>query len=241
MALISFKDLCFDAQDPVLLGTFWGAALGLHGEALDDGDMRLLGNEKAQSIWINRVAEAKTVKHRVHLDVNGRSVAEYEAMGARLLPDWGPFDWTVMADPEGGEFCLFERDRPPARRHSEIEPSWDDAYRLYELGVDAADAGLIGSWWAEAFGAPLRGSDRDFYSLEGIEGCPFDSIVFISVPEPKTIKNRIHWDVTLVGEATVDDLVDTGATILRAQDEEISWTVMADPEGNEFCVFATLG
>lgn len=237
MALISFKDLCIDVTDEAAMARFWSAAAGLDVSTHSDGGSILTGPTPRHAIWLNSVPEAKTVKHRVHLDVNGHSVAEYEAMGARLLPDWGPFDWTVMADPEGGEFCLFARDRSPVRRHSEIEPRWDDAYRLYELGVDAADAGLIGSWWAEAFGAPLRGNDRDFYSLEDIEGCPFDSIVFISVPEPKTVKNRIHWDVTLDGTATIDELVAKGATILPAQNEENAWTVMADPEGNEFCVF----
>jgi hypothetical protein len=238
MALVSFKDLCIDANDPVAVGKFWASALGLRYEVLDDGDIVLSGPDKAQTIWINTVPEAKTVKHRVHLDVNGRSVEEYESMGARVIPGWGPFAWTVMADPEGGEFCLFERHHPLAPRHSEIQPHWDDAYRLYELCVDAAHGSEIASWWADVFGAPLRDSDRDFYWVEDIDGCPFDSIVFIDVPEPKTVKNRIHWDVKLVGGATVDDLVEKGATILRPQDEEIDWTIMADPEGNEFCVFA---
>ena len=61
------------------------------------------------------------------------------------------------------------------------------------------------------------------------------SIWFQPVPEPKTVKNRVHWDVTLQ-EATVADLVAAGATVLREPDDEISWTVLADPEGNEFCV-----
>ncbi len=61
------------------------------------------------------------------------------------------------------------------------------------------------------------------------------------MPEGKTVKNRVHIDVTSATAdvaATVAALVDLGATVLRPQDGEISWTVMADPEGNEFCVFA---
>jgi predicted enzyme related to lactoylglutathione lyase len=61
---------------------------------------------------------------------------------------------------------------------------------------------------------------------------------FLPVPEPKTVKNRIHWDVL------VDDLaalVSAGATILRPADDEIRWTVLADPEGNEFCAFLEPG
>jgi hypothetical protein len=59
-------------------------------------------------------------------------------------------------------------------------------------------------------------------------------MVFGGVPEPKTVKNRIHWDVD------TDDLqllLDHGASVLRERDETIGWTVMADPEGNEFCAF----
>jgi hypothetical protein len=62
---------------------------------------------------------------------------------------------------------------------------------------------------------------------------PFEALVFSTVPEPKTVKNRIHWDV----HGQVEDLLGKGATLLRLRDDEISWDVMADPEGNEFCVF----
>jgi len=234
MAIVSFTTLCIDVSDERTMGRFWSQAAGLDLTAHNGGYI-LTGPTPLHTIWLNRVPEAKTVKHRVHLDVNGRSVAEYEAMGARVLPGWGPFAWTVMADPEGGEFCLFERDRPEAPRHGEVQPRWDDAYRLYELCVDAADSRAIASWWADVLGASLRHSDRGFHWIEGIG--PFDSIVFGDVPEAKTVKNRVHWDVTLVSGATVDDLVAKGATLLRAPDDEIEWTVMADPEGNEFCVF----
>ncbi|MGZ5371452.1 VOC family protein [Aeromicrobium sp.] len=44
-----------------------------------------------------------------------------------------------------------------------------------------------------------------------------------------------------MGGATIDDLVANGASLIRAQDKDIGWTVMADPEGNEFCVFADEG
>ncbi|MDQ3156499.1 MAG: VOC family protein [Actinomycetota bacterium] len=237
MALVSFTSLCIDVSDEAGMARFWSAAAGLDVATHTDGDPILTGPTPQHTIWLNDVPEPKTVKHRVHLDVNGGSVAEYEAMGARVLADWGPFAWTVMADPEGGEFCLFERDRPPVPRHREVPPRWDHAYRLYELCVDAADSRAIASWWADVFGATLRDSDRQFFWIEDLAGCPFGSFVFLDVPEPKTVKNRIHWDVTLVGAATIDDLAAKGATVLRAQDDEIDWTVMADPEGNEFCVF----
>jgi hypothetical protein len=79
---------------------------------------------------------------------------------------------------------------------------------------------------------PERGS---YVWIEGAEGFPFMFWVFRQVPEPKTAKNRVHWDVQL--DTTIDGLVAAGATLLRPKDEEIRWWVMADPEGNEFCAF----
>lgn len=60
---------------------------------------------------------------------------------------------------------------------------------------------------------------------------------FAQVPEPKTVKNRIHWDVRLEPDTSIRDLQDRGALLLRGPLDDEPWTVMADPEGNEFCVF----
>jgi hypothetical protein len=57
---------------------------------------------------------------------------------------------------------------------------------------------------------------------------------FVPVPEPKMVKNRIHWDVTV---PAVAPLVEAGAVVLREPDDDIGWHVLADPEGNEFCAF----
>jgi Glyoxalase-like domain len=58
------------------------------------------------------------------------------------------------------------------------------------------------------------------------------------VPEAKSAPNRIHWDLAA---PDVAPLLSLGATVLRAPDSEISWHVLADPEGNEFCVFDANG
>jgi hypothetical protein len=70
--------------------------------------------------------------------------------------------------------------------------------------------------------------------FEKLPEAPFEWLVFVPVPEAKTVKNRIHIDVTT---ADVRLLVDAGARLLRAQDDEIRWNVLADPDGNEFCAF----
>jgi Glyoxalase-like domain len=226
MSLATYKDLCIDAADPVTLGTFWAGALGLDLHRHDDGDVQLLGPTPAHTVWVNRVPEPKTAKHRMHLDVNTGSVEELVVLGATVL-DANSFSWTVMADPEGGEFCAFVREE-------------DLIERLYEIGVDTQDsprhALRIATWWADVLGAQVVDSGRGFSSVTGITGAPFESIDFAPVPEPKTVKNRVHLDVTT---RDLEELVGAGAVVLRPRDEEVAWTVMADPDGNEFCAFQT--
>ena len=224
MPLATFKDLCLDAHDPVLVGEFWAGVLGLELHRQEGGDTYLTGPTPQHTIWVNRVPEPKTVKHRVHLDVNAGSVAELEALGATVL-DAESFRWMLMADPEGGELCVFLREGPITQR-------------LYEIVVDTGDspeeAHRLAAWWAEVLGGRLVDTERGFSYVDRVPGAPYDSLDFIPVPEPKTVKNRVHLDVTT---ADLDALVAAGATVLRAQDADLGWTVLADPAGNEFCAF----
>ncbi|GAA1953355.1 VOC family protein [Nocardioides panacihumi] len=220
MALASFKDLVIDAADAPRAAAFWAAVLGLEAKTLDDGDLLLTGATAQHAIWVNEVPEPMTVKQRVHLDVQAGSVDDVLALGATPL-DLDTFRWKVLRDPEGGELCVFEREVVPA-------------YRLYEVVVDAREPERIATWWSDALGARVE-HEAEWSAVVSIPGAPFEALVFQRVPEPKTVKNRIHWDVA------VDDLellTGDGASVLRAQDDEIAWTVMADPEGNEFCAFA---
>jgi hypothetical protein len=221
--LATYKDLCIDAVDPVLLGTFYGRALGLDVEPLDDGDCVLRGPTPEHTIWMNRVPEAKTVKHRLHLDVHASSVADLEALGAEVL-DAESFRWTIMADPEDGELCAFVRDEPPA-------------YKLYEAVLDCTDHAAQSAWWHRLLGG-IREVDEDqgFSWVRDVPGMPFESLTFVPVPEPKVVKNRLHLDVRT---PDLDAVVAAGATVLRRPDEDIRWTVLADPEGNELCAFTT--
>ncbi|CAI9401116.1 VOC family protein [Nocardioides sp. T2.26MG-1] len=217
----SFKDLCIDAVDPVRLGHFWAAALDLELQQRDDGMVLLTGPTERDTVWLNRVPEPVTVKQRVHLDVHAAAVEDVLDLGATPV-DLESFRWKVLRDPEGGELCVFEREQVPARR-------------LYEVVVDAADPARLAQWWAELVGGRWSADEEHGWAgVEEIPGAPFDYLVFVPVPEPKTVKNRIHWDVDAVD---VELLVDRGARVLRAPDDEISWTVLADPEGNEFCAF----
>ena len=210
-----YKDLCLDAVDPLRLGRFWAAVLGLGLADAGEGDAVLRGLSPQHTVWINAVPEPKTVKNRMHLDVHARSVDELLALGATVVDEQPR--WTVMADPEGGEFCAFVRAEPPP-------------YRLYEVGLDAADARRVGRWWAELLDGRYVDEGKEFVWIADIPGAPFESLDVAPVPEPKSAKNRVHLDV--VGD--VAEIVARGATVL---DEQPRWTVMADVEGNEFCVF----
>ncbi|KQY57656.1 VOC family protein [Nocardioides sp. Root140] len=216
MSLCRYKDLCIDATDAAALATFWGAALGLDVRRLDDGDALLSGATKEQAVWVNTVPEPRSVKHRLHLDIHTGSVSALVDLGATVVDDTS-FPWTVMTDPEGGEFCAFVRDEPPETR-------------IYELVLDCADPERIATWWAEVLGGRLEG-EAEQWGLEEIPGAPFEYLVFVKVPEPKSAKNRVHLDLTT---PDLGALTAAGATVLA---ELESWTVLADPEGNEFCAF----
>lgn len=229
-AIARFKELCLDTSvDPAAageLGRFWAAAIGVDfvpgGAEGEPGD--LVGAEEGMGIALCPVPEPKTAKHRVHLDVSTASVAELAGRGASVLrePDQ-EISWTVLADPEGGEFCAFTR---PAEQLPD--------YRLFEVVVDSADPEAAARWWGAAFGVEARNDGKPWWWIEKAPGFPAEvpwwGMVFVPVPEPKTVKNRIHWD--LYGQ--VSDFVARGATVLW---EMPRWTVLADPEGNEFCVF----
>ena len=221
MAMARFKDLCLDASGPARLGAFWAAVLDRTWAAQDNGDGLLTGPTPQHTVWVNRVPEAKTVKHRVHLDIYARELADLEALGATIVePPSGTRTWTVMADPEGGEFCAFLRTEVPAER-------------LHGLVVDSADPQAQARWWAGVYGVGATQNDG-WSTLEGVPSMPILTMDFVPVPEPKTVKNRIPWDVTV---AAVAPLVAAGARVLREPGGDIGWHVLADPEGNEFCAF----
>jgi hypothetical protein len=224
MALATYQDLCIDATDAGVLGAFWAAALDLELHRHDDGDADLTGRTPRHRVWINTVPEPRTVKQRMHLDVNTSSVEDLVALGATVL-DADSFSWTLMADPEGGEFCAFVR-------------QGDITSRLFEIVVDTSEEPghplRIATWWADMLGARVVDTGRGFAYVDQIPQAPFQSIDFVPVPEPKTVKNRIHLDVAT---PDLDRLVAAGAEVLRPRDDQIGWTVLADPDGNEFCAF----
>jgi hypothetical protein len=227
--LARFKDLCLDTVDPQALGAFWARILGGDLVDLRDGDTRVdgrPGHPGPESVWVNRVPEPRTRKTRVHLDLrlDRPDPAGLLAAGARLVrePD-AEAGWWLLADPDGNEFCVFAP--RPGRTPGPCE-----------LVVDARDATAQATWWARVLGGRIERDADGAASVVGGAGFPWDYWVFAPVPEPKTVKNRMHWDVELAGHDCAP-LLDAGATLLREPDDDIDWWILADPEGNEFCAF----
>ena len=113
---------------------------------------------------------------------------------------------------------------------------------IHAVTIDAADPYGLALWWSKATGLPL-GDDEvpgDDEVMLRTKNDPF--LLFIRVPEGKTVKNRVHLDVNGTEGRTrdqeVERLLELGATVHedhRAADGS-GWVTLRDPEGNEFCV-----
>ncbi|MER6104368.1 VOC family protein [Streptomyces sp. NPDC001832] len=111
---------------------------------------------------------------------------------------------------------------------------------LQNVAIDCADAYELARFWSEVTGCPLHPEDKpgdpeiDVMLPEG------PLLHFNQVPEPKTVKNRIHLCLrpTTSREEEVNRLLGLGATLVadRREPDGSGWAVLADPEGNEFCV-----
>jgi predicted enzyme related to lactoylglutathione lyase len=110
-----------------------------------------------------------------------------------------------------------------------------------EIGIDTQDPERLAPFWAEALGYAIGDLDRAGSYLDLLPPDPSLPAVYLQrVPEKKDRKNRLHLDLYATDpEVTVDRLVEFGATRTgepQTGSEGGWWQVMADPEGNEFCV-----
>lgn len=217
----SLKDFCIDAIQPVPVAKFWAAAIG--GEAdIDEAGEALIRRGKDVDIWVNRVPEAKSVKNRVHFDVYARAAEDLVALGATVLTQEP--EWVVMADVEGNEFCAF--------LDPELES--DTPAKLFAVCTDSDKPVEIAQWWHGLVGGTITpGPDGTLRWLRGAAGWGELIWKFVRVADERVVKNRWHWDV----RADAAELVHDGARALRGPDTDIRWTVLTDPDGNEFCAF----
>jgi hypothetical protein len=110
--------------------------------------------------------------------------------------------------------------------------------KFTDLCIDAADINALGSWWAEVLGYPQETTDDADVILRAPAGAG-PNLIFLAVPEEKVVKNRLHIDLTPDDQqAEVDRLIRLGARRVDIGQGDQSWVVLADPEGNEFCVLS---
>jgi len=111
--------------------------------------------------------------------------------------------------------------------------------KLTEVLIDCADAEGLASFWCGVLGWKIVDRDDDDGAVEIGDGGDGVTIVFVPDPEPKTIKNRIHFDVVAVDgdqRAEVERVLALGAREIDIGQGDVTWVVLADPEGNEFCI-----
>ena len=108
--------------------------------------------------------------------------------------------------------------------------------RWYTVVVDSADPAEIAKFWAAALDYQVVFSAPDEVVIAK-DGNSFPGLIFVPVPEGKTSKNRLHIDLNPDNqEAEVERLTGLGARRIDIGQGDVTWVVMADPEGNEFCV-----
>jgi len=227
------------ARDDAALGRFWAAALGWGISSEEPGVTNLepegVAYPDPTAVCLDLVVspEPKTAKNRVHLDLATTSAAHQAEVVARLkelgatYADVGQGDvpWTVMADPEGNEFCV-------------LDSLYPETGPIATVVVDCADPRAMGRFWGDAMDWTLLKVTDDNAVLRSAKGVgPY--LQFLRTPDVKTGWNRVHLDVRPYPgddpQAEAARLRTLGATAIEL---DVPWTVLADPEGNEFCLLA---
>jgi predicted enzyme related to lactoylglutathione lyase len=228
-----------DAVDPAALARFWADLLGwqvTHGDEEevdvtappDDGwDLDLV---------FVPVKDEKVTKNRVHLDLASASPDHQLAQVAHALKvgatradiGQGNVPWVVMADPEGNEFCVLDS-----------RPEYLNAGAVAAIVVDALDPLRLAEFWSAATGWAIVGTTERTASLRSPTARgPW--LEFVRDEHPHEVKNRVHLDVAPLSTddhwAEVTRLLELGARKTDIGQGSVPWQVMADPEGNEFCV-----
>ena len=113
------------------------------------------------------------------------------------------------------------------------------AARFTELIVDAADPPSLARWWAQVLGWQVVDEDDAAVEIRDPGGA-LPTMVFVPAAEPKTAKNRLHVDVSPAGCEQQEELARLLALGARrvdvGQGDDVTWIVLADPEGNELCL-----
>jgi predicted enzyme related to lactoylglutathione lyase len=108
--------------------------------------------------------------------------------------------------------------------------------RFYQLVVDCQDPHALARFWAAVLDQPIL-YETDDEVIVGADKHAYPGLAFTPVPEDKTVKNRLHIDLDPDDlDAEVQRLLALGARPADVGQGDVPWVVLADPEGNEFCV-----
>jgi hypothetical protein len=138
--------------------------------------------------------------------------------------------WTVLADPEGNEFCVLDP-----------RPVYRDTGPVAAVVADCADPAAVAGFWSLATGWKPASSTGTGVSLRSPDGLgPY--LELLPSLDRETVKNRIHLDVAPYQDddhaAAVQALTGAGAVPVDIGQGNVPWSVLADPEGSEFCVLS---
>ncbi len=229
--------LVFDANDPLRLARFWGGVLDWEMvEETDGGFVLLPSDDTGFQLDFYPTQEQKAGPNQMHFDLTSQSLEEQQETVARALALGGRHldigqgpdaDHVVLADPEGNEFCV-------------IEPGNNFLADCGFIGALSSDGSQeVGYFWSKALGWPLVWDQDQETAIRSPRGGP--KISWGGPPvAPKIGKNRLHLDLAPPADedqqAEVERLISLGAKRIDIGQGDVSWEVMADPDGNEFCV-----
>jgi predicted enzyme related to lactoylglutathione lyase len=231
--------LTFDANDPLRLARFWAEALHWDVDDETEAEILLVPTDGTRfRIEFPAVPEPKKGKNRIHLDLTTTSIEDQQdtvatlvALGARHIDiGQGPDGLhVVLADPEGNELCVIEPDNSFLA----------GCGRLGSITCDGTPE--VGHFWSEALGWPLVWDQDEETAIRAPDGTgPF--ITWGPPLVPKIGKSRLHLDIAppadVDQQAEVDRLLSLGAARIDIGQGDVDWVVMADPDGNEFCVLS---
>jgi predicted enzyme related to lactoylglutathione lyase len=115
------------------------------------------------------------------------------------------------------------------------------ALAFASIVVDCKEPKALASFWAKVLGSEIEDdSDDEMAALLPRDGNgPY--VLFLKVPDDKIVKNRLHFDLRPDDQAAeVERVLALGATRVDIGQGDVTWEVLADPEGNEFCILRAL-
>jgi hypothetical protein len=113
--------------------------------------------------------------------------------------------------------------------------------RIAAIAIDASQPRMVADFWCDVLGWRILEEEDGVISIAPPDGS-WPTIDVVPVPEAKTVKNRLHLDLRADGVTTSDELerlLSLGARPTDVgQGDDVTWVVLSDPEGNEFCLLS---